>query len=163
LSCACLLAVFGRVGNLNHGATPGISRYGLWLIPLAIPFLRDYRIGSVSKWCLGVAAIAGVVWSIAFYRPSLPESYDHPSRAALWIWTHYPSVNNPVPEIFAERLLHQEDIRPIAATPGCEKVLTYNGHWPDRCPVVLPAQCFLGTCYANRRRDGTYGFVQGVR
>src|SRR6185436_5651279 len=37
---ALFLASFSQTKNFSHGGTPMMSRYALWLIPLAVPFLR---------------------------------------------------------------------------------------------------------------------------
>ena len=42
------LLTFAQTPNVNHGGTPGPSRYGLWLMPLAIPALRAMTSGSGS-------------------------------------------------------------------------------------------------------------------
>ena len=161
ISALLFLSVFGRVVNLNHGGTPSMSRYALWLIPLAMPFLESYR--PAGRWHVGlsVLAAAGAAWSIALYRPVLPERCLFPTKAAEWIWSHYPSLTNPVPEIFAERLLHRENVPPPAvATADCGKVLTWDGSGPAECPVgPAPAECERQACYANRRRDGSYAFA----
>jgi hypothetical protein len=155
------LSVFGRVVNLNHGGTPSMSRYALWLIPLALPFLEGYRPTGSRHVGFALLAGAGAVWSMALYRPALPERCLFPTKAAEWIWAHYPALTNPVPEIFAERLLHRENVPPPAvATADCSKVLTWNGLGPAQCPVgPAPAECESQACYANRRRDGTYAFA----
>ena len=36
-----LLGVVSQAPNVNHGGTPGVSRYALWFIPLAIPWLQQ--------------------------------------------------------------------------------------------------------------------------
>jgi len=95
------------------------------------------------------------------FRPVLPEGYVKPSVAALAIWTRYPALNNPLPEIFWERLGGSEFATPPVATPGCEKVLLLAGQWPAFCPAVpAPVQCQqpVALCYANRIR-GIYAFV----
>lgn len=163
-----LLVVFGRVINLNHGGTPSMSRYALWLMPLSVPFLpqRDSpRWSRFARAVLAVVAVAGTAASIATYRPSLEEHFVTPTRLARWLWTQHPAIDNPLPEIFAERLLHRENAPPPgAATDNCAKVLTWYGEAPPACPVgpVAP-ECAEGSCYANRRGDGTYRFVVAPR
>ena len=159
-SAAVLLSVFGRVVNINHGGTPGMSRHAVWLIPLAIPFLPD-RTAPRPRVTLAVLAICGALWSIAYYRPSLDEQFLEPTRAARWLWSRHPSWTNPVPEVFAERLRHRENVLPgPAATPDCAKILLWDGIGPPECGrMAVPAKCQIGPCYANRRREGTYQFV----
>jgi hypothetical protein len=90
-----------------------------------------------------------------------------PTPLAAWTWSHYPRLENPLPEIFAERLRHQDGVNPIASTDNCAKALLQEGRWPDPCtsPQVLPSACRAESalCYANRRADGTYAFVPTSR
>ena len=44
VSAAFFLWVFGVKDNVHHGATPSLSRYALWFIPLAMPLLRVERV-----------------------------------------------------------------------------------------------------------------------
>ena len=168
VACATWLVVASALpANLNHGATPGMSRYGLWLMPAVIPLasLVLRTVSPVPPALLAVVGILGCVWSGVMFRPSLPESYRYPSVLADWLWTHYPSSINPIPEIFAERTSHQEPAVVPAATTGCEKVLTYEGRWPLHCLPrdTMPSTC-LGAnvfCYANRTAAGaTYVDLQ---
>jgi len=39
-SAAWLAFVAATAGNVNHGGTPGLSRYATWFIPLAIPLFQ---------------------------------------------------------------------------------------------------------------------------
>lgn len=160
LSGVALLLVFGSVVNINHGGTPGMSRHALWLIPLAIPFLPE-RTAPQPRVLMSTLALAGAIWSIAFYRPSVGEEFLTPTRAAAWMWSRHPSWNNPPREIFAERVRHRENVLPgAAATPDCAKILTWDGVGPPECPrMAVPAKCERGPCYANRQGDGTYRFV----
>jgi hypothetical protein len=66
--------------------------------------------------------------------------------------------NDPRPEVFAERESHAEPAVVPTATPGCEKVLLYEGQWPVDClpQGTPPDECFdtQRFCYANRTATG---------
>jgi hypothetical protein len=166
---AFFLFGFAQAGNANSGATFNPSRYGLWLIPLAVPLLAQFNDvwGSDRTW-LRVAAALALVWSSLLFQPRFQENYVKPSQLANWLWTRWPSLDNPLPEVFCERVSGRdgEAALPIA-TPGCEKVLlagTASGDvlWPPQCrPAPVPAECAASgaLCYANRRASG-YGFAK---
>jgi hypothetical protein len=158
------LASFAQATNVNSGATPGMSRYALWLLPLALPIFRAASAAHVAaprRW-LTALALASCAWSVVAFHPRQPERYLAPSLAANVLWTHWPSLDNPLPEIFAERASGDEPATLPVATGGCTKVLLREGRWPGRCnprPVVPPSCQAAGTfCYANRS-DAAYDFV----
>jgi len=168
-AASALLFAFAQTSNVNHGATPGPSRYGLWLIPFAVPVLmlladRLRHPGFV------VVAVASFVGSLAAFHPRLPESYLEPSAVARWIWTRAPGLDHPLPEVFVERVTASEGWTLPAATPGCEKALlpgigSAAGLWPIQCPPApVPPRCAEpgAICYANRR-DGAFSFVPAPR
>ena len=43
LTAVGFLLSFAQATNVHHGATPSISRYAIWLIPLAIPIMIRAR------------------------------------------------------------------------------------------------------------------------
>lgn len=165
------LSAFSQTTNVNHGGTPGMSRYGLWLVPLAVPLLRRAETAlSTTRWRAWLAPVllGSAAWSIAVYHPLRPESYLTPSPLASFLWTRFPALDNPPPEIFTERLSHTEKGRwlPIA-TPGCEKILLLGrgegrSVFPVPCaPADVPATCreVDALCYANRSASG-YAFAR---
>jgi hypothetical protein len=161
---AIFLLSFAQTTNLNNGATPGMSRYALWLIPLAIPILQRAAVAvppPSRRWFV-LLALATCIWSIVAFQPRRPENYCAPSRIASILWTRWPSLDNPLPEIFAERLSGEEPGLVPVATPDCAKVLLIGGQWPVPC-FPQPAPRICGTqnalCYANRQ-DGSYSFVR---
>ena len=136
-----------------------MSRYGVWLIPLAIPVLE--RGGDLvrgrSRQALAAVALSSCVWSMVAFQPRLPERYCEPSAAARVVWERWPSLDNPLPEVFAERVSSAEPGLAPIATPGCTKVLLVDGRWPVPCrPEPTPAWCAAthAFCYANRVGDG---------
>jgi hypothetical protein len=151
---ALFLFSFAQTTNLNHGATVGMSRYALWLVPLTIPVWRAIERSERSALRVTAAcvAIGSAVWTVAMFRPSLAEGHLRPSAAALFLWTRLPAANNPLPEIFFEREAGTEGPWVPVATPGCEKALIIAGRWPEACAArPVPDWCAmpLALCYAN--------------
>ncbi|MEO7190345.1 MAG: hypothetical protein ABI051_04760 [Vicinamibacterales bacterium] len=159
LSALCFLFAFGRAVNVHHGGTPSLSRYALWLIPLAIPGLHEARERGGRIWRASMAAIAAVsaVISVAYFQPSIGENSREPTALAAWLWVRHPTWSNPLPEVFAETMSRREDPVAPAFTAGCEKVLVLSpgiGGWPIPCyPASVPAFCRVPRtfCYANRQ------------
>jgi hypothetical protein len=80
----------------------------------------------------------------------------------MLIWTRWPALTNPIPEIFVERLWGAELGLAPAATSDCAKVLLIGGQWPVPCtPWSVPPHCDRpdAICYANRSTAG-YDFVR---
>ena len=163
------LVAFTRVGNINHGGTPGLSRYALWLVALASPWLvAGWAAGARWRGVLATLAVISAGWSAYAFWPARPESHLRPTRVAEWLWTAHPTWTDPAPEIFVERLTGNEDSRLPAFTRLCEKVLIIgrgdgkpDSSWPLACPpVVIPEACRpAGTlCFANRTGEGRYVF-----
>jgi hypothetical protein len=164
---ALFLCAFAQAPNVNSGGTPSLSRYALWLIPPLVPLFPGT--GSRKRPGAALPALVGLsaIWTAVYFRPAIPESYLEPTRVALRVWSTYPSLENPLPEIFAERLRHRDGVNTLAATPNCAKVLVQDGVWPQPCaaPRVPPVECDSEgeLCYANRKADGSYAFVPTSR
>jgi hypothetical protein len=166
-SGAWLAVVAATAANVNHGGTPGLSRYATWFIPLAIPLFQeaDRLFGRRNAW-MAMPAVASAALGVWAFHPARAEAVDRPTRLASFLWTGHPSIDNPLPEIFAERLRGLDENWLPVATPGCEKVLLpgrggRDSVWPMPCvPVTPPAPCQEpgATCYANRTKTG-YEFV----
>ena len=161
-SAAVFLFAFSRTTNVHHGGTPSLSRYAIWLVPLAVPVLAGMqRIGG-HRWrrFLWAAALTSSLISVVAFRPSVPENSREPTVLATHVWTRFPTWNNPLPEVFSETELHLDDLWVPAATRGCEKILlgpaSASGAWPVPCyPAPLPEICQRSgaLCYANRAKD----------
>ena len=166
-SGAWLAFVAATATNVNHGGTPGLSRYATWFIPFAIPLFQevDRLFPRRLNW-MAVPALASAVLGVWAFHPARSEAADRPTRLASFLWTRHPSLDNPLPEIFAERLRGLDENWLPVATPGCEKILLSgrggrDSVWPMPCaPVPPPARCQVAgaLCYANRTGTG-YSFV----
>jgi hypothetical protein len=169
MAAVVLLFAFAQTNNFNHGGTRDMSRYGLWLMPLAIPWLAQHAstASARSKRGLGIVAVASVIWCALAFHPGAPERFLRPTLLADALWTKWPAASNPLPEIFVERLAGREaSILPIA-TADCEKVLlkgqgNVSTMWPARCGApATPELCVRrdALCYANRSGGG-YAFEE---
>jgi hypothetical protein len=168
LSGAAFLFSCAQTTNLHHGATPSLSRYAIWLIPLAVPPLAWLHRHGSSAWqrFLLVAAGASALVSVFAFHPSVPQYGREPTWLGAYLWRHHPAWDNPLPEVFIETELHNEALWAPVATRGCEKILisgrgTDEGLWPVPCyPAPIPDRCLAAgaICYANRDGAG-YDFA----
>jgi len=153
---AIQLAGYAQSVNANHGATPSVNRWTLWLMPWGLliasasPRLTRTRIAAGVFTSL---AVLNATWAVWNFRPALPEVYRYPTPFAAWLWTHVPAWPSSAPEVFAERVSHREPpVLPIAWT-GCTKTLLLAGAWPAPClPTTTPPDGCLRPdrlCYAT--------------
>jgi len=156
LTAIALLAIVSQQPNMNQGGNPDFSRYAVWLLPLALPWLLDAD-HSRRLFTRNLGAIllgVSVVWTAVSFLPTRPESYRYPTPMAAWMWTRHPTWTMPRPEAFGERTSHREPAIVPTATPGCEKVLLFEGRWPANCPPSTspPPACEApgAYCYADR-------------
>lgn len=164
VSTAVFLVSFAKTTNMHHGATPGMSRYGVWLIPLAMPWLADLRRlgGPAPNGVVAAIAVCSVIACSLIFHPARPDNYRDPTAIAHWVWTTHPEWNNPLPEVFVESQVARVSTALPLATERCEKVLLIGrgdaqGMWPMPCfPAEIPDACRpAGTyCYANLTPDG---------
>ena len=169
IAAATFLFAFSRTTNMHHGGTPSLSRYALWLIPLAVPLLamleRDHNRGLWPRFLWGAAIVSALI-SVVPFHPSVPQNSREPTWLATLLWTRFPAWNNPLPEVFIETELHVDEPRVPVATSGCEKILLAGGDaetgvWPSPCyPAPVPPECQPAgaLCYANLT-DRRYEFV----
>ena len=158
IAAVIFLFAFSRTTNIHHGGTPSLSRYALWLIPLAIPLLSMLG-GSRGFWTrfLWGSAVLSALISVVAFHPSVPQNSREPTWLATFLWTRFPAWNNPLPEVFIETELQVDEPRVPVATAGCEKILVAGanadtGIWPVPCyPAPVPAECQRpgAMCYAN--------------
>lgn len=105
ISVPCLVQ-----GNWNAGCATMV-RYGSWLgAPLMIVFVLLMRNVSRSFKKIILLFSVAVQLCVPVYA-GLPakQNYLNFNRLTEWIFTHFPSLYNPEPEIFAERLLGREE------------------------------------------------------
>lgn len=162
------LVAFAQTSNIQHGATPSISRYAVWLLPLSVPAFAIAHTAGGRLWSgVSVAlALVSATTSLFAFHPSVPDQGRRPTTLAAWLWAAHPTWYNPLPEVFSETLLRDEGTAVPVATATCEKVLLAPGDpaegvWPVPCyPAPLPAACAARDrlCFANRSGDG-YAFV----
>jgi hypothetical protein len=154
---AALLLVFPQIGNVTHGGTPGMSRYGLWLAPLAVPLFAAVRGSRAWLWLSLAVTAASVPYAAIHFHPSRAEFSHRPTAIALWVWRHHPAWSAPMPRVFVNALRAPDETAPVA-TAHCTKALLIGrgeaqGMWPRACaPVPVPAECRSPgvLCYADR-------------
>ena len=160
LAALTLLWAVGQPVSQNHGGSPDLSRYALWLMPLALPLLQQAGTSTsrVMRHAGLALALVSAAWTLMAFPPSRPEGHLQTTPFAHWLWTRHPMWNDPRPEVFAERESHAEPAVVPTATTGCQKVLLYEGQWPVHClPLGTPPdECFDSQrfCYANRTGTG---------
>lgn len=166
LAALALLYVVSQPLDQNHGGSPDLSRYGLWLMPLAVPLFAQAATSPRRATRLAGTAllVLAASWTLVAFRPARPERFLEPTPLAEWLWTRHPMWNNPRAESFAERVSRQRPPLIPTATPNCEKVLLYEGEWPAHClPLGQPPEVCREPsrfCYANRTATGSgYLFV----
>lgn len=164
---AVFLFAFAQAPNVNSGGTPGLSRYALWLVPPSVLLIAGLDLPGWRRTALSALIGLSAAWNVVAFFPALPDAYLDPTRLAAVVWTRYPALENPLPEIFAERLRHRDGVNTLAATPDCSKVLIQSGAWPSACAssTAAPPGCLVDSalCYANRTPDGSYDFVRTSR
>lgn len=154
-----LLLATAQTENMNHGGTPGMSRYALWLfaagLPAAAVSARQLQRHTPAMVAV-IGATAALTWGA--FRPAIDEGRTlRATPLAVEVWKRWPALDNPVPEIFAERTSGRDGTGPVpTADAQCRKVLTVGtgteALFPFPCePVAAPAECnALGAlCYVN--------------
>ena len=149
-SAAWLALVAATATNVNHGGTPGLSRYATWFIPLAIPLFQaiDRVAGRRVIW-MALPAVASAALGVWAFHPARAEAADRPTRLATFLWTRYPSIDNPLPEIFAERLRGLDENWLPVATPDVRKSFCRGG-----AGATASGRCRARPCHAARAMPG---------
>ena len=160
---ALFLFAFAQTHNVNHGGTPGMSRYALWILAAALPVAAaaarqiDARRPVVAV--VTIAASVGMTWSA--FRPVLDQRQSlRPSLIAAALWKGWPSADTPLPEVFVERSSGLDGRGPVpVSNPDCSKILVRgNGAesvFPFPCePLLAPPACAAADalCYVDRGR-----------
>lgn len=156
---ALLLVVVTQSANVNHGGTPSMSRYGIWLLAFLVPFIGEGvdRLQQKRPGLLVAAMTVSIAFSLWIFRPALEEHNAAPNALAAQVWNSWPSLDNPLPEVFADRVSGADGLAPVpVATRGCTKVLTRGdgdtAWWPFPCaPLPAPDECRRegALCYVN--------------
>lgn len=136
--------------NINSGATPGLSRYSLWYLPLAFPFFI-YVIARLSERLVAASAVALAFCALAMLSlyqnaPIRVESYTKPGYLSMLVQNRLPWLYDPPHEVFMERYtpfgeaVHLKAML-MAVGPDCRKALVIP--FGDRHTVASPSHCFL--------------------
>lgn len=154
-----LLLAAAQAENVNHGGTPGMSRYALWLFAASLPAAalsaRQLQ-GHLPAAVVVIGATAALTWGA--FRPVLDDGRAlRATPLAVELWSRWPALDNPAPEVFAERTSGRDGMAPVPTTDAqCRKVLTVGSGlealFPFPCePVAAPPECnALGAlCYVN--------------
>jgi hypothetical protein len=140
LVIACwFLFVFAQTTNVNSGGTVHVSRYVLWLIPLALPAI-DFATRPLLSRAPGLSLIAVLcVFAVYlwYFQPDQPERYVEHSSQATWLMTHAPALYHPLPEVFVERTLHIDGgPNASASDPACRLILLVAAHPEQPCTLT---------------------------
>ncbi|MDD8026138.1 MAG: hypothetical protein PHI34_06480 [Acidobacteriota bacterium] len=186
LSIPFLLWIQSSTGNMNHGATVHITRYAVWY--LGFFFLAAARLlsglrrrpSARAAAGLGLAGVLGLV-SVVTFPPSRPEIYVAPTAFSTRLYADEPSLYNPLPEIFFERMRGEEGAPPkrvwAVSNPSGSKILiirnrifdipSYNGvPGIETCPDLDPAAVYQeakSLLRSHPHRDYFYINGQGSR
>lgn len=146
------LAVFAQTTNVNSGGTVHLSRYALWLVPLALPALTVVarRVEPRRLPAALVAALALCAAYLGYFRPDQPENYVSHSPQAAWLIANTPDLYQPLPEIFVERTRHIDGgPRASAADPGC-RILFLLAAAPDQpCTLTSTDRALVDDLFAS--------------
>ncbi|MDQ3411243.1 MAG: hypothetical protein M3509_03915, partial [Chloroflexota bacterium] len=158
---AWFLFVFAQTSNLNSGGTVHISRYALWLMPLALPL-----VAATAGWLhprvpalLPVAGLFAVIAYGAYFLPSRAEQYMTYSPQAAFIMSRAPELYRPVPEIFYERHHHTDGgVLGSVASSDCRVILLHAAAPDIACPLSADE-----TIVANRLLAGDWQAIWIIR
>ena len=165
ISLPWLLFAFSQTPNINHGGTPGPSRYAIWLVALSPPVLAacaDLSNPGLRRLAILLTFVA-MLQVLPVFRPSAPERYLRPTALANFVWREAPEWYSPLPEVFAERVAGRDGRARIPmATNDCHKLLLGGTGaatvvWPDGCRGANPQDDCLAPralCYASLTRAG---------
>jgi hypothetical protein len=140
LVIACwFLFVFAQTTNVNSGGTVHVSRYVLWLIPLALPAI-DITTRPLLSYAPGLSLFAAMfVFAVylGYFQPDQPERYVEHSPQATWLLTRFPTLYHPLPEVFVERTLHIDGGPNVsAADPACRLILLVKARPEQPCALT---------------------------
>jgi len=135
LAVPVLLWSQSRTGNMNHGGTVHVTRYAIWysgfFFAAAVRAAAGWRRRPPPLPAIGVAlaAVLGIA-SAAAFRPNRPAVYVAPTALSRFLYAVGPSLYDPLPEIFFERMRGEEEAppRPVWAVgnPSGNKILIFQ-------------------------------------
>lgn len=147
LSSLLLLWSQARTTNFNHGGTYHITRYAVWYAPVF--FLALWRIlaslpagrkGTRRTFIITAAVLC--LFQGLDYLPTKPETYVEQTRLSRYIYDRIPGLFDPVPEVFVERQIGNEEKPPwgvwAVSTPSGNKILIWEDRLVYMSEDVLP-------------------------
>lgn len=145
IGAAALLVAASQVTNVNHGGTPGMSRYGVWTLAILLPWAAQVDLARRRRAAIGATALTVVFAAVALHPRVADAGIDpRPTPLAALVWTRAPALDNPLPEVFVERVTHADGAPPSpVALPGGGKALTAcaapGGFCYDNGGRIVPA------------------------
>ncbi|HEU0113337.1 MAG TPA: hypothetical protein VFQ80_01600 [Thermomicrobiales bacterium] len=143
------LLTFAQTTNINSGGTMSMSRYAMWLLPLAIPFLAAAaEAGAAANLAMLAAGIVALPLAVILFEPAQPERYVAPTAQAAWLIDWLPGRYRQTPEIFYERQSATDGgVRGSAASRGCQTVLLSRTDQQQPCPLTAGEQAAAHTLF----------------
>jgi hypothetical protein len=156
IGAAALLAAASVVTNVNHGGTPGMSRYGVWVLALLIPLAMRARVTPRWNGLVVAGTACTLLFAVVVLHPDTPDAgiAPRPTALASVVWTYVPGLDNPLPEVFVERVQHADGVAPAPTAFGSKALIVGRGEdlWPDGCCAYnVPPACRPpgALCYSN--------------
>jgi hypothetical protein len=135
------LFVFAQTTNVNSGGTVHVSRYALWLLPLALPTVA-VATHVIDDRAPGVTLVAGMMLFgayLGYFWPDQPERYVEHSPQSAWVLSNVTDIYRPLPEVFVERTLGIDGgIHASAADSGCRLILLVAASPDVSCRLPNP-------------------------
>lgn len=139
--------------NWNHGQSV-FSRYAYWLsIPIIFGFVTSLK-SLPRRWGIGLGATVIIIqlMTLSYYGVwgrNWRSDYLSFKPMAQYVFLHYPWLYNPVPEIFIERLSHQEGMPEIHD----KKLLVFSYPNNDNPTKILVHQSQIKDEYIDLHRS----------
>lgn len=133
------LLAHGGTTNLNSGASVQVSRYGLWYVALFFPVVAwAYKavarriVPRPAVYSVATLMVASVIANFIQYDPSKKADYSSSSWSSRFVYSRFPGLIRPHPEIFRERHSGRGELRPfprpaVVMGPGCRMLLLVRG------------------------------------